>query len=156
MLFIRAYNSPMRAIRRPENAARLEMMPMIDVIFLLLTFFIYNLLISTPVRVMPTKFVDAATGNRAGIERPQVLRVDKDGRFFLGENPVEPAELDGKLRTIANNPANPTLFIQLDAKAEFDRGPLLVNVLEYVMKSGIKNVSFVGTPGDDRLIGPKP
>ncbi len=144
----------MRAIRRTDNAARLEMMPMIDVIFLLLTFFIYNLLISTPVRDLPVRFADAATGNRQGIERPHVLRVDKDGRFFLGDTPVEPTELDSQLRTIANHPANPTLFIHLDAEAEFDRGPLLVNVLEYVMKAGIKNVSFVGRPGDDRLIGP--
>lgn len=127
---------------------------MIDVIFLLLTFFIYNLLISTPVRVMPTRFADAATGNRQGIERPHVLRVDRDGRFFLGADPVEPAALDGKLRAIANNPAKPTLFIQLDAEADFDRGPLLVNVLEYVMNAGVKNVSFVGRRGDDRLPGP--
>lgn len=120
---------------------------MIDVIFLLLTFFIYNLLISTPVRVMPVQFADAATGNRQGIERPHVLRVDKKGNLFLGTEAIERNQLDTKLRDVASHPTQPTLFVFVEEDGETDRAPLLVNLIEQVKQAGIKNVTFVGRPG---------
>ena len=35
----------MRALRRPDFDARIEIMPLIDVVFLLLTFFIYAMVL---------------------------------------------------------------------------------------------------------------
>ena len=40
--------SPMQVIRRNDHAARIEMLPLIDVIFLLLTFFIYSMVLMVP------------------------------------------------------------------------------------------------------------
>ena len=120
---------------------------MIDVIFLLLTFFIYNLLISTPMRVMPIQFADAATGNREGIERLYVLRVDRSSVIHLGNDRVELSDLDAKLREIASHPSQPMLHILFEDEGDKDRVPLLWHLVERVKRAGIRNMTFVGRPG---------
>src|SRR5690606_8300025 len=48
-----AYHVVMRFVRRHDLAPRMEMIPLIDVIFLLLTFFIYSLALMVQAQVLP-------------------------------------------------------------------------------------------------------
>ena len=43
----------MRALRRTEHETRIEMMPLIDVVFILLTFFIYAMVLVVGAEVLP-------------------------------------------------------------------------------------------------------
>ena len=43
----------MRPLRRSEHETRVEMMPLIDVVFLLLTFFIYAMVLMVRAEVLP-------------------------------------------------------------------------------------------------------
>jgi len=64
----------MRALRRPDHAPRLEMMPLIDVIFLLLTFFIYQMVVMRPVDTLGVELAPVAGGGRAVGDHRWVVR----------------------------------------------------------------------------------
>ena len=54
----------MRSIRRHDLAPRVEMMPLIDVVFLLLTFFIYSFVMMVRAEVLPVVLTPLGTGGR--------------------------------------------------------------------------------------------
>lgn len=135
----------MRALRRTDHAPRLELMPLIDVIFLLLTFFIYNLLISAPLEKLPVRFTDVATGERASGPITSVT-LDQRGDFFWGKDRVTTDELDRRLAEFAVNADDAPLYLVVDAVGDKDRAPLLIGLIERVKNAGVKNMIFVGQP----------
>ena len=143
----------MISLRRPDHSPRLELTPLIDVIFLLLTFFIYNLIIAVPVKELPVRIASGTQGAAAGADDVRWVRIDRPGRLYFRqkgeEQAVTGAELDAHLAELAKDPTNPTLYLQIDAQGDVDRAPLVVTVFERVRKAGIKNVTFVGQPGEE-------
>lgn len=133
-------------LRRPDHSPRLELTPLIDVIFLLLTFFIYNLIISVQAEVLPVRFTDVKTGDRAGGGDVQWLQVDRKGAMFLNREPMTSSQLDAKLAEIGKMPKQPTLYLVVDAEGDMDRAPLLITLFEKVKRAGVQNVTFVGQP----------
>ena len=133
-------------LRRPDHSPRLELTPLIDVIFLLLTFFIYNLIISVQAEVLPVRFTDVKTGDRAGGGDVQWLQVDRKGAMFLNREPMTSMQLDAKLTEIGKMQKQPTLYLVVDAEGDMDRAPLLITLFEKVKRAGVQNVTFVGQP----------
>lgn len=135
-------------LRRPDHSPRMELTPLIDVIFLLLTFFIYNLIVSVQAQVLPVRFTDVNTGERPGSGDVQWLQVDRKGELFLNREPITAAQLDSKLSEIGKMVKQPTLYLVVDAEGDSDRAPLLISLFERVRRAGVKNVTFVGQPGE--------
>jgi len=135
-------------LRRSDHSPRLELTPLIDVIFLLLTFFIYNLIVSVQAQVLPVRFTDVNTGERAGSGEVQWLQVDRKGELFLNREPLSIAQLDTTLAEIGKMAKQPTLYLVVDAEGDKDRAPLLISLFEKVKRAGVKNVTFVGQPGE--------
>ena len=151
----------MQALRRTDFEPRLEMMPLIDVIFLLLTFFIYNLLISASLEKLPVAFTNVATGQKVSASGEMLsVTLDPKGDFYWGKDKVSTAELDARLAHLAEQnalakakaggwlapDAGPTLYLIVDAKGDVDRAPLVIDLIERVKRSGVTNVTFVGQP----------
>ena len=57
----------MRALRRPQHETRIEIMPLIDVIFLLLTFFIYAMVLMVRAELLPVEMHAFASGEPAQV-----------------------------------------------------------------------------------------
>jgi len=133
-------------LRRPDHSPRLELTPLIDVIFLLLTFFIYNLIISVQAEVLPVRFTDVKTGARPGAADVQWVQIDRKGNIAVNREPVTPAQLDARLFEIGRQPKQPTIYLVVDADGDVDRAPLLISLFERVKKAGVSNVTFVGQP----------
>lgn len=138
----------MRLIRRHDNAPRVEMTPLLDVVFLLLTFFIFTWVMMVRAQVVPMQMVELQTGGRPGEAELNVLAIDAQGGFYFNREPVTSEQLDRHLREFAQIPAQPTLYIAVEAKSDFDRAPLVVEVFERVKEAGIKNMAIVGAPQD--------
>ncbi|MEX2216238.1 MAG: biopolymer transporter ExbD [Phycisphaeraceae bacterium] len=143
----------MVSLRRPDHSPRLELTPLIDVIFLLLTFFIYNLIIAVPMKELPVRIASGTQGTTAGAGDVRWVRIDKQGRLFYREKGTEQAvtgdELDVFFASLSKDPTEPTLFLQIDARGDIDRAPLVVNLFERIRKAGLKNVTFVGQSGQE-------
>jgi biopolymer transport protein ExbD len=138
----------MPAIRRNDLAPRVEMMPLIDVIFLLLTFFIYSLIVMVRAQVLPVQLTTVGAGGQAAAQDVQAVSIDRQGKFFFNRNPVSSEELGDRLAELAKDPAHPRLYLAMEALGDVDRGPLFLHLLERVQAAGITNFAIVGQPSD--------
>ena len=136
----------MRLIRRHDNAPRVEMTPLLDVVFLLLTFFIFTWVMMVRAQVVPMQMVEVQTGGRPGEAELNVLAIDAQGQFFFNREPVTSEQLDRRLAEFAELPSQPTLYIAVEAESDFDRAPLVVEVFERVKDAGVGNMAIVGAP----------
>jgi len=141
----------MRAIRRHDLSPRVENMPMIDVIFLLLTFFIYSMITMVRAEVLPVKLQALTTGESAKPATVVAVTIDSRGGLYLNRSPIDDELLEERLGEIARNEAKPKLFLALedvrglDVVGEVvDRGPLLIELIERVRRAGIEDFSIVG------------
>lgn len=83
--------------RRPFG---INMTPMIDVVFLLIIFFLVSSHLARQETQLQLDLPEAESGQEpVETRRPRVtVNVTADGTLLLGSNPVQPAELESRLR----------------------------------------------------------
>lgn len=140
----------MRTIRRNDLAPRVEIMPLIDVIFLLLTFFIYSLIVMVRAEVLPVALTTLSTGGQATQTKVHAITIDHDGRLFLNRKPISDDELSRRLLSMAQQPQRPSLYLAMEAQGSTDRGPVLINLIERVRAAGIEDFVIVGQREPDQ------
>ncbi len=136
----------MRRVRHSDLSPRVEMTPMIDVTFLLLTFFIYSMVMMVRAEVLPVQLTTLSSGQKAVPGQIAAITLDATGKVFLNRQPVSEAELDAKLREFAAQQPQPQVFLAVEAQGTVDRGPLFINLLERVRRAGVTNFAVVGQP----------
>lgn len=139
----------MKPLRRHDTSLRVEMTPLIDVVFLLLTFFIFTWVMMVRAQVLPVELVSLEAGGQPGEAEMQVLTIDRQGQFYLNREPIGEAELQTELEKLARDPARPPLVIAVEAvqgNAEVDRAPLLMRLIQRTQAAGVSDVRFLGPP----------
>ena len=123
-----------RIARQPIKRARIEIVPMIDTIFFLLVFFMFTSLSMVQMKGMGVSLPKA--GASASKPAPKaIVRVDKQGLYFLDAQQIDPAKLTATLQQRAT--ANPDTVVVVDVDKDQD-----VQTLIAVMDS----VNSVATP----------
>ncbi len=117
--------------------ARVEMLPLIDVVFLLLVFFIYAMLSMV---VHHGLKVDLPSAGSVSLEKEDyiAITIDADNHLFLNEEPVEIDGLAARVLAMRGNKAKP-VFINGDQKANLG---LAIELLDDLKKVGIEEISF--------------
>jgi biopolymer transport protein ExbD len=138
----------MRLLRRHDHAPRLEMMPLLDVVFLLLTFFIYSFVVMIRADALSVGLAPVATGSSAVSGPIELLTIDAQGQYAFAGRDLADAELDQLLTDFATDPGGPTLYVSLAAEGRTDRGPIVWQLLQRVEAAGLENLTFVGPPGE--------
>lgn len=124
-----------------QATADLELAPMIDVVFLLLIFFVTAWASSTNERDM-TISVPAAEQNAKNPNKDPyeiIINVTKDGTVKLNNGVVQLDDLLGRLQAIQTINPNQSVILRGDALAEFQH---IINVMDVIKKAGIWNVAF--------------
>ena len=105
--------------RRSNLEPRLELMPLLDVVFLLLTFFIssFVVMIRADTRGVTLAPVAGSAATTAPAGAVRLLVVQPDGELTFDGDDVPAGGLDGLLVDLAADPAGPTLYVSL-AEAE--------------------------------------
>jgi biopolymer transport protein ExbD len=135
--------------RRSQVEARIEITPMIDVIFLLLVFFIYAMVLMARVDLVPMELHSFETGQPAEPAPAATISIGLDGSVFLDRAPVELELLpDMILERIAADPKTVVYLAVADGQGEVDRAPLLQDVWDRLRPTGI-TINLVGRPSTD-------
>ena len=136
----------MRAIRRTEHEARIEMMPLIDVVFLLLTFFIYAMVLMVRAEVLPVPLESYESGAAAEPRSSISVTIAVDGNIYVGQTVVS---LDDVAQTVnmklVENPGAAIYLVVEDGEAMVDRGPLLTGTWDQLRLTDLE-IFLVGTP----------
>ena len=125
-----------------RRRARIEMIPLIDVVFLLLTAFVYTAVTMVVVRGVEVELPAAFTGEDLEEERLTVI-VGADGRAYIEEEPVSVEELVERASAFLKEHPGGGVYIRGDRAAELG---LTINVLDALRAGGTDRVTFEVSP----------
>ncbi len=135
----------MRRLRRINATTTVELTPMIDVVFLLLTFFIFSVALMVRADVLGVSLPELSSGEQAERIDPITVTLGADGGIRLMAEPVERAGLVEALRALrAERPEAPVL---LAADVRADAGAL-IELADALVGAGITRFSVVGRRAD--------
>jgi biopolymer transport protein ExbD len=141
--------STLRTMWRTKRTApepRMEMLPLIDVIFLMLTFFIYALVLMVPIELLPVPLQAFASGKAATPAPLVTVTIALDGRLFVNREPVEMEAIPDRLTEAVANDSRTVLAIALaDGEGEVDRAPILTELWDNLEGLGLE-INLVGRP----------
>ncbi len=121
-----------------QRRARIEILPLIDIVFLLLVFFIYAMLSMAVHRGVS---VNLPTSSSAKIERELLLSVTiKDnGDILLDNNQIPLKDLARLLKLRAKEQDSPGVLLFADKRVSCQ---LLLHVLDQIRMAGLTKISL--------------
>ena len=121
-----------------KRKSRIEMIPLIDIVFLLLVVFIYTMLSMAVHRGLPVALPSSAA---AEIEKNLVLSVsiDRDGTVYLDTAPIPLEELTQALMSRADGQDNPGVLLFADKEVDYQD---LFRVLDRIKLAGLNQISL--------------
>lgn len=131
---------PMQNEREPH----IMIIPMIDIIFFLLVFFMMSMLSMTVEHSVPLQLPQAATA-ALQTEASLTVGVTADGRIFVEEEPVSRA--DFSRRMAAERERNPDVNVVLRADEDSRHADVLF-VLDGLRSAGISRIGIAADPGE--------
>ena len=120
--------------------AEINITPLVDVVLVLLVIFMLTapvLQSGIEVSVPKTKTVKEIT------EQRQVVTINRDQEVFLGDKPVNLADLPSRLARPGVDPAHQVIYVEADERVPFGA---FASVMDAVKQAGITNISIVTQP----------
>jgi len=114
-----------------------DLTPMIDMMFLLLLFFLLTSFLARP--SIPVTLPETETAEVH--EQPEItITLFKDGRILLDNEPVSERSLSRKLQRAYTVSRSREVVIQADRGVVFDR---VIRIMDISKKSGAESISFL-------------
>ena len=129
------------------NNPGFQMAPMIDIMFLLLIFFMVATIYAQWETKIGINVPSADTGIQTGRTPGEVIiNLDKEGIIFINSVEMEPDRLHKLLAQIAQTFKGQPVIIRADKKTEYDA---VIKVLDICRRVDIWNISFATLPQEN-------
>jgi biopolymer transport protein ExbD len=117
---------------------RIEILPLIDIVFLLLVFFIYAMLSMAVHRGLP---VNLPVSRTAEIDKRLIVSVTlkADGTIYVDKQPVELEDLIERLKAAIKAAQEPGVLLFADRTISYQN---LFEVLDLIRQAGISRISL--------------
>lgn len=122
---------------RFQQPARVELLPLIDVIFLLLIFFIFVMLKMTLQSSIPVELPQLVESEQQ-TEELLSITIDADNQIFINEQSSTLAELVEQVTLLHKN-AQQAILIRGDQQADLG---IALTILDKLRRAGFKQVAF--------------
>lgn len=137
----------MRLPRRHRHA-RLELLPLMDVVFLILVFLVYAMLSMVAHMGMPVTLPASKSAQPEQIVT-LALAIQEDGSLWLDKDPVRIANLPEEIRARmkaqgSGIDSEPVIQVFADAALSYQK---LFNVLDVLKNAGLKKISLQAREG---------
>lgn len=121
-----------------NKKARIEMLPLIDIVFLLLVFFIYAMLSMAVHRGLP---VALPTSSSAIIDKELVLSVTvkTDGTIYINRDQIPINDLTSALKSKTKEYKEPGVLLFADRDLSYQK---LFSVMDQIRMAGINRISL--------------
>jgi len=131
----------MRRMRRTNPEVRVEITPMIDVVFLLLTFFIFSIVLMVRADVLDVNLPELSTGKSANAVVPITVAILADGSLVLNRDPVAQEQIIARLEELRANTPEVPIVLAVDTGS--DAG-VLIELVDRLTGAGIDSFSIIG------------
>ena len=141
----------------PHKKARIEIIPLIDIMFFLLASFMLVAMSMVKLQAIDTNLPKSTTAKN--VKKPDfvAIGVDKDGKYFFDKDktPIDGDSIPGRLQPFYKAKGDDLkVFINADQDAKYDA---LIGALDQVRSLGISKVSFAVKKGNHfDPAGPRP
>jgi biopolymer transport protein ExbD len=128
-------------LNKGQAFAALNLTPLIDVVFLLLIFFLVASRFAEEDRQLEVALPQASEA-RPLLDQPRdfVINIDEQGRYFVNETVMTLEEVDQALRqAIANNPLTQSVNIRADKRVHFQ---YVLQILNLCKRYDVKSYTF--------------
>lgn len=122
---------------RIDKAPKLMIIPMIDIIFFLLVFFMMSTLYMTNQQTIAINLPRAASAQKDVVKSLQVT-VAKNGQLFLDTQPMELEALKQQVKADAKG-GNTAIVLRADGEVDYAR---FMGVLDEMKKCGVQKISL--------------
>ena len=124
-----------------KKQPRIEIIPLIDVVFFLLATFVLFTLSLSKIMNIPIDLPVATPAQPQNKEDDTsvTLQVSESGTLYWNQEPITMAEVAPRLQNYVTNEPDPRVLLASDDRAKY--GPA-ITVLDEVRKAGIKKVSI--------------
>jgi biopolymer transport protein ExbD len=124
---------------RGHKRARIEIVPLIDIMFFLLATFVMVSLSMVKNQGIPVRLPSAATGQAEERKDAATISVSAAGQIYLDKEELSLEALSSKLAALKNANAELKIFINGDEDARLG---LAIEVLDTTRQLGISKVAF--------------
>ncbi len=129
-----------------KRRARIEIIPLIDVVFFLLATFVMVSMSMVKNQGISVDLPRASTGSSSERKESVTVTVTENGQIYLNKERMSTERLKSKLTAMKNRDPELKVFINGDEKAAFG---LAVGLLDEIRKLGISKVSIQTRPVSD-------
>ena len=113
-----------------ENADLINILPMIDIIFAILSFFIISSLYLTRIDSIKVNLPKSSTAVREQ-NKPQIITVDSNERIYFNSNEISLKNIYAIIQTNIENLEEPIVILRADTSVKHG---LIVNLLDELRK----------------------
>ena len=133
---------------RSARRARIEIIPLIDIIFFLLATFVMVSLSMVKSKGVPVNLPGASSGEAQNRDEFTTITVTSENALLFNKQPIAAVDLARALQKLKAENGDPKIFINGD---EDSRLGMTILVLDEARKCGITRVSFETKP---KLVAP--
>lgn len=120
-----------------EEQPSIMIIPMIDIIFFLLVFFMISTLYMNTEQQIPLSLPRATTSSAKTIE-PITLSLTKEGHVFINKEPVNAKNLQGKIASLLQKNTSQAFVIRADEGIAYGK---VIDILTALKGAGATHVS---------------
>jgi biopolymer transport protein ExbD len=122
-----------------RKRARIEIIPLIDIIFFLLATFVMVSLSMVKNKGIPVNLPAASSAQPQERKDFATISITEKGEVYFDKRPVTPEELEAALKELLAQNSEPKIFINGDTKAEYGKA---IEVLDTARRLGITKIAI--------------
>jgi biopolymer transport protein ExbD len=127
-------------IRKSAALASLSITPLIDVVFLLLIFFLVTSKFAEKDKEMDLPLASASTAQPMNAATAKYINIDQQGAFFVDGQRMDPAEVEVMLRRLArDNPVSQKVIVNAHQSSPVKS---TIRAIDLCRKAGIADPVF--------------
>ena len=119
-----------------ESENSINILPMIDIIFAILSFFIISSLYLTKIDSIKVNLPKSSTAQREE-EKPQIISIDSNEKIYFKSNQIALKNVSALIRTNIENIEDPIVILRADTSVKHG---FIVNLLDELRK--IENIKI--------------
>lgn len=128
----------MKIRQRPTKRARIEIIPMIDVIFFLLVFFMVSSMAMTRINSLPVSLPKTSAQPEA-LKQNVILTVKKNGGIYINKAPVTLETLGNQLAYEMHDRPQDVVVVNADEGVNYG---LVVQVMDRAKQIGVRKFAL--------------
>ena len=135
----------------PHKKARIEIIPLIDIMFFLLASFMMVSLSQVHMKGIKVKLPIGSSGETQNKREYVSLSVDKDGYVYFDKTQIPVEEVTAKLASVYQSSPEAKIFVRGDEEAVHGN---VIRLLDHIRSSGFTKIAFeiqskasLGVPG---------